>query len=61
MHIRTINAYMIAPLLKVTGYRFGKDWRHGDTATKYFIYEYLLCTVKANTLAGLPPIDIKGL
>jgi hypothetical protein len=52
MTIRQINAALIAPLLKLTGYRFSKAWRHEETAFKAFIYNYVICTVTANTKAG---------
>ena len=46
--MRNITAKAIAPLLAITGYRFSKAWRHGDTVFKGFIYEHLLSTVMAN-------------
>jgi len=49
--MRQLTAYIAAPVLTVTGYRFSKAWRHGDTAFKGFVYEHLLCTVKANIAA----------
>ena len=57
MNIRTVSAIITAPLLKATGYRFSKSWRHGDTAIKSFIYEHMLDTVKANSRAGLAVIQ----
>ena len=27
-HIRTVNAYMLTPILKITGFRFSKDYRY---------------------------------
>jgi len=53
MTIRTITARIIAPILKATGYRFDKSWRKGDTAAKAFVYEYIVCTVTANTKADI--------
>lgn len=49
--MRNITAKTIAPLLAATGYRFSKAWRHGDTAIKAFVYDYLLNTVTANITA----------
>ena len=49
--MRNITAKTIAPILAATGYRFSKHWRWGDTAIKAFVYDYLLCTVKANNMA----------
>ena len=46
--MRNITAKAIAPLLALTGYRFSKAWRHGDTVLKSFVYEHLLSTVIAN-------------
>tara|TARA_R110000787_G_scaffold579_4_gene2075 strand:+ start:222 stop:404 length:183 start_codon:yes stop_codon:yes gene_type:complete len=56
--MRKFNALLITPLLKLTGYRFSKAWRHGDTTAKRFIYEYVLDTVTANQRAGLPPVEL---
>ncbi len=49
--MRNITAKAIAPLLAITGYRFSKAWRHGDTVFKGFIYEHILSTVTANITA----------
>jgi len=51
--MRQLTPKLIAPILKRTRYRFDKSWRHGDTLAKRFVYDYMLDTVKANTLAGL--------
>ena len=49
--MRQLTAYIAAPLLALTGYRFSKDWRREDGTTKAFIYEHLLSTVTANIAA----------
>jgi hypothetical protein len=49
--MRTITAILVSPLLALTGYRFSKAWRCEDGTLKNFVYEYLLCTVKANITA----------
>ena len=59
--MRQFTAYIAAPLLAVTGYRFSKAWRHGDTAFKGFVYEHLLCTVKANIAADTLKANFKAL
>jgi hypothetical protein len=49
--VRNLTAILIAPILAATGYRFGKEWRCEDGTAKNFVYEHLLCTVKANITA----------
>mgnify|MGYP000918271876 CR=1 FL=1 len=49
--MRQLSAHIAAPLLAVTGYRFSKAWRCEDGTAKAFVYEHLLCTVKANIAA----------
>tara|TARA_A200000159_G_scaffold107843_1_gene100573 strand:- start:2169 stop:2411 length:243 start_codon:yes stop_codon:yes gene_type:complete len=49
--MRQLTAYISAPLLTFTGYRFSKAWRCEDGTAKNFVYEHLLCTVKANITA----------
>lgn len=49
--MRNFSALLISPLLAVTGYRFSKAWRCEDGTIKNYIYENLLCTVKANLTA----------
>ena len=61
MNIRTASAIILAPLLKATGYRFSKSWRHGDTVIKSFVYEHMLDTVIANQRAGLEVIQLDDL
>jgi hypothetical protein len=50
--IRTINAWLIAPTLIVTGFRFSKDYRHGVSRFHRAVYA-AIDTVGANHLAGL--------
>jgi hypothetical protein len=51
-NISQLTAYLIAPALKLTGYRFDKSWRHAQSGFKYWFY--MFCnTVKANQLAGI--------
>jgi len=49
--MRHFTAILIAPILRLTGYRFDKSWRWGDTPLKAFVYDYLLSTVAANNAA----------
>lgn len=49
--MRQFTAYIAAPLLAVTGYRFSKAWRCEDGTAKAFIYEHVLSTVTANIAA----------
>ena len=51
MDIRRLNARLIAPILRATGYRFDKTWRWGDTPFKAFVYTYVVSTVAANNAA----------
>ena len=48
--IRTITARAIAPLMAVTGFRFGKKYRRGATAWHRAVYA-LVDTVGANNAA----------
>ena len=50
--IRTTNAYLLIPVLKVTGFRFSKDYRWGTNLYYKTIYS-LVDTVLANIKAGL--------
>ena len=53
MRIQEINAYLIAPVLMVTGFRFSKDYRHGISRFHRMVYT-CVNTVSANHIAGLP-------
>lgn len=59
--MRHLNAYIAAPLLAVTGYRFSKAWRCEDGTTKAFIYEHLISTVTANIAADTLKAKFKAL
>jgi hypothetical protein len=50
--IRTINAYLIAPALMLTGFRFSKEYRHGVSRFHRAVYA-AVDTVGANHIAGL--------
>ncbi len=50
--LRTITAYISAPILASAGYRFTKDCRHGTTRAARMTYR-CIDTVRANQLANL--------
>lgn len=50
--MRTFTAYLIAPALKVTGFRFSKDYRWGVSRFHRAVYA-CVNTVTANHIAGL--------
>jgi hypothetical protein len=50
--MRTLAAFVIAPVLKLTGFRFSKDYRWGTTLRHRMVYA-LVDTVSANLKAGL--------
>ena len=49
--IRTISAIILTPVMKLTGFRFSRAYRRGDTRFHSFIYA-LVDTVGANTYAN---------
>jgi len=50
--MRNITAAIITPVLKLTGFRFSKDYRWGVSAWHRFVYR--TCnTVQANLNAGM--------
>jgi hypothetical protein len=49
--IRTINAIILTPVMKLTGYRFSRAFRRGDTKLHSIVYA-LVDTVGANTYAN---------
>lgn len=49
--MRNLLAHILAPVLRLTGFRFSKDYRYGITLGHRVIYT-LVNTVKANILAG---------
>lgn len=48
--MRDFTAKMIAPILKVTGFRFSKDYRWGTTAYHRTVYA-MVNTIRANLRA----------
>lgn len=50
--MRNFNAKLIAPILKLTGFRFSKTWRIEEFGVKPWIFRNVLNTTKANILAG---------
>ena len=50
--MRDLIATLIAPMLRLTGFRFSKDYRHATCGHKAWIYRHVN-TVKANIAAGL--------
>ena len=55
--IRDLNAVLAAPILKLTGYRFSKNFRHGVTVWHRAVYA-MVNTVQANYKAGMGPYII---
>ena len=49
--IRTTSAIILTPVMKLTGFRFSRSYRRGDTRFHSFIYA-LVDTVGANTYAN---------
>jgi len=49
-YIRTINARLLSPILKLTGFRFSKDYRQCSTIRHRLVY-MVVDTVKANRLS----------
>jgi hypothetical protein len=50
--MRDFTAALIVPVLKVTGFRFSKDYRWGTTKFHRAVYA-LTNTVAANHMAGI--------
>jgi hypothetical protein len=50
--MRDILATILAPIMKLTGFRFSKEYRWGTTRAKAFIYAHVN-TIKANIEAGI--------
>ena len=48
---RTFAAWIVSPVLALSGRRFDKSWRHGDTRFREFVYRFVVSTVCANYLA----------
>ena len=55
--IRTITAYAISPVLRLTGFRFSKDYRWGVTRFHRAVYA-MVDTVTANYAGGMKFSDI---
>lgn len=49
---RDAAAVVIAPVLKITGFRFSRAYRHGDTMFHRVVFA-MVNTVSANLKAGL--------
>jgi hypothetical protein len=49
-YVRQIIGLVISPILRATGFRFSKDYRHGVTLYHAFIYRWV-DTVGANLRA----------
>ena len=47
---RKATAYIASPILRITGFRFSKDYRHGKTAFHRIVYA-IVSTPIANSLA----------
>jgi len=50
--MRDAMATLLAPVLKLTGFRFSKDYRHAVAGPKAWVYRHVN-TVAANIKAGL--------
>jgi len=50
--MRTLTATLAAPVLKLTGYRFSKEYRWGTTL-RHRAVAALIDTVAANRIAGI--------
>lgn len=50
--MRNATAAVIAPILKITGFRFSKDYRWGTTRFHRAVYA-CVSTAKANLIAGM--------
>lgn len=50
--MRNLTAKIIAPVLKITGFRFSKEYRWGVSRFHRAIYT-VVNTVRANQLAGV--------
>jgi hypothetical protein len=52
--MRDLAAMIVAPILKLTGFRFSKTWRVEERGIKPFIFRHILNTTKANIIADIP-------
>jgi hypothetical protein len=46
-----LTPHLVAPILRLTGFRFDKSWRNSRRGVKAFVYRRLLFTPTANVLA----------
>lgn len=53
--IRKITACLLVPAMKLTGFRFSKDYRWGISRWHRFVYA-TVDTVGANWAAGMPEL-----
>ena len=44
---------IIAPVMRLTGWRFTKRWRHEERTWRAFFYRYIVSTIRANTKAEM--------
>ena len=52
LNMRTITAALCVPFMKVTGFRFSKEYRKASDGWRLFVFTYV-DTVQANIWAGL--------
>lgn len=50
--MRDMNAAILAPIMRLTGFRFSKEYRWGTTRWNRMVYR-MVNTVSANIKAGL--------
>jgi hypothetical protein len=51
--MRDFNAKLIAPILRLTGFRFDKSFRQANSGFKAFVFAHILNTTGANIRAGV--------
>ena len=57
--LRCFNALWLAPIMRVTGFRFSTRFRHGETPAHRIVY-ILVNTVRANIRADKPNDPNRG-
>jgi len=50
--IRTLSAIILTPVMRLTGFRFSRSYRRGDTKLHSIVYA-VVDTVGANIRAGI--------
>lgn len=50
--MREVTALILVPFMKLTGFRFSKEYRHAVAGWKLFVFIHVN-TVKANLWAGM--------